>query len=81
MQLTANLVILATALTYSSSVLALPLDVAYDLEVRDAGASDALEYDAREYQEIEMQAREYFEDLDARAATVCASLPPIGHFR
>jgi len=98
MQLTANFVVLATALAYSSSsVLALPVDsayaardVEYDVEARDVGSSDVLDLstrdlydmfldargyydeglDARELDVIEMEAREYFEDLEARAATV-----------
>jgi hypothetical protein len=101
MQLTAYFVVLATALAYSSSVLALPVDstyatrdVEYDLEAREVRPSDMLEYstrelydmyleacsyynegfDARDHQDIEVEAREYVEDLGARAGHVCLSI-------
>ena len=75
MQLTANFVVLATALAYSSSsVLALPVDssydardVQYDLDAREAGPSDMLEYSARELYDMYLEARGYYnEGLDAR---------------
>jgi len=104
MQLTANFVVLATALAYStSSVLALPVDsayaardVEYDVEARDVGSSDVLDHttrdlydmfleargyydqglDTRELDVIEAEAREYFEDLEARAATPVTPATP-----
>ncbi|KIM49711.1 hypothetical protein M413DRAFT_114706 [Hebeloma cylindrosporum] len=75
MQLTANFVVLATALAYSSSsVLALPVDssfaardVEYDLEAREVGSSDMLEYSTRELVDMFLEARGYYDEgLDAR---------------
>jgi len=75
MQLTANFVVLATALAYSSSsVLALPVDssyaardVEYDLEAREVGPSDMLEYSTRELYDMYLEARGYYDEgLDAR---------------
>ena len=75
MQLTANFVVLATALAYSSSsVLALPVestfearDLQYDLETREVVPVDMLEYSARELYDMYLEARGYYnEGLDAR---------------
>jgi hypothetical protein len=75
MQLTANFVVLATALAYSSSrVLALPVDsayaardVEYDLDARDVGSSDMIDYKTRDLYDLFLEARGYYDDgLDAR---------------
>jgi hypothetical protein len=67
MQLTANFVVLATALAYSSSVLALPLDSTYVLEAREVGPSDMVEYSTRELYDMFLEARGYYDEgLDAR---------------
>jgi len=74
MQLTANFVVLATALVYSSRVFALPVDstyttrdVEYDLEAREVGPSDMLKYSTRELYDMYLEARSYYnEGLDAR---------------
>jgi hypothetical protein len=91
MQLTANFVVLATVLACSSSsVLALPVDsaytardVEYDLEARDVGSLDLVDYSTRDLDDMflearvhyddghdarEIEVRESFEDLEARAA-------------
>lgn len=88
MQLTANFVVLATALAYSStSVLALPVstsfaarEVDYDLEARDV--QDEVSFAAREVPEMFLDARSFFdsEEYDARdvastPAPVTASVP------
>jgi len=73
MQLTANFVVLATALIYSS-VLALPVDsayaardVEYDLDAREIGSSDVVDYSTRDLYGLFLEARGYYDDgLDAR---------------
>jgi hypothetical protein len=85
MQLTANFVVLATALAYgSTSVLALPVDssfatreVEYEVEARDASE---VSYNARALPELTLDSRSFFgaeEDLEARAQTPLSATTPV----
>jgi hypothetical protein len=73
MQLTANFIVLATAI---ASVVAVPVRSRRSLEIDiDARDLDLVEYDAREYYDMSLDAREYDDiSLEARESQAVSSL-------